>query len=399
MAEAKNIHSILGFAKGKRTPSKRVSVPFGNFITSIPPSPLVDYSPNYIYPMDGNDAVGDCVVAGWDHFRQVVTGLLTGTQQNFTQDQIWSFYKTQNPNFDPNGISTTNGPGSSADAGMDIQTFLEYLVAQKYILGFASIDYTNEAEFKAAVYIGLGVITGVVVRDIQMNQYNQGTWDYVVSSPVDGGHCVPFIGYLGQPSDQVTCVTWARLINCTQAFITNQMDEAWFILTQAHVDHPGFRNNFNLAAFSQSVSDITNGKVIIPVPTTPPTPTPTPAPWPYIYFKPTEQTGGGHTVSELKPQLIQALDTMRGLAGVPFTITSGFRTVAENAAVGGVPNSAHLVGLAADISVTDSTRQKVMKGILSSNIPCFTEDCTAHIHVDIDSAIHLLGDGIISASE
>ncbi len=280
MSEAENIHTFIGRAKGKREPSNRKSVPFGNFITSIPPSPLFDYSPNFTYPMDGNDSVGDCVVAGWDHFRQVVTGLLTGTQKNFTQDEIWAFYQTQNPGFDPKGLSTANGPGSSSDRGMDIQVFLEYLVSQKQILGFARIDYTNEAEFKAAVYMGLGIITGVVIRQAQMGpQFFDGTWDYVPTSPVDGGHCVPFVGYLGQPSDQVTCVTWGRLINCTQQFITNQMDEAWFVLMQEHVDHPGFRNSFNLAAFAQAVSDITGGKVAIPVPIVP-TPQPTPVPKP-----------------------------------------------------------------------------------------------------------------------
>ena len=282
--EVNNIHSFFGRALGKRDPSNRKSVPFGSFLTTIPASPLFDYSPNYIYPIDGNDAVGDCVVAGWDHFRQVVTGLLTGIPKNFSQDEIWTFYKTQNPGFDPKGLSTTNGPGSSSDRGMDIQVFLEYLVSQKQILGFARIDYTNEAEFKAAVYLGLGIITGVVLRQVQMNpQFFDGTWDYVSTSPVDGGHCVPYVGYLGQPSDQVTCVTWGKLINCTQAFILNQMDEAWFVLMQEHVDHPGFRNHFDLAAFSKAVSDITGDKVVIPVPpVTPLPPVPTPPPSPII---------------------------------------------------------------------------------------------------------------------
>ena len=395
--EAQNIHSNIGFIKGKRDPSNRVSVSFGQFLTTLPTVPITDLAPNYSYPMDGNDRVGDCLAAGWDHSNQVFTGLLTGTPKNFTQDEIWTFYKSQNPNFDPNGLPFTNGPGSSADRGMEVQTFLEYLVNQKYILGFASIDWTNEAELKAAIYLGLSVITGVQLQDAQIGQFGTGVWDFVPGSKIDGGHCVPLVGFPGNP-DNFSLVTWGKLIQCTLPFILNQMDECWFILTQAHVDHPGFRNSFDLAGFSKAVSDLTNGKVIIPVPTSPipPTPTPVPNSWPYIHFKPTEPTGGGHTVSELKPQLIQALDTMRGLAGVPFSITSGFRTVAENTAVGGVPNSAHLVGLAADISVTDTTRQKIMKGVLDSNIPCFTEDCPDHIHIDLDSDIHPLGDGIVA---
>jgi hypothetical protein len=43
------------------------------------------------------------------------------------------------------------------------------------------------------------------------------------------------------------------------------MDECWFVLTQEHIDHPEFRNHFDLAGFSQAVSEITNGKIIIPI--------------------------------------------------------------------------------------------------------------------------------------
>ena len=263
---AKNIHSFPGFAKGKRAPLVRDAIHFGDFLTTLPTAPLVDFAPSYAYPMDGNDQVGCCVVAGWDHFRQIVTGLLTGTQKNFTQDEIWAFYKTQNPNFDPN--SATNGPHSASDNGMNIQFFLEYLQSQKLILGFARIDYTNEAEMKAAIYLGLGIITGVIVDQAQMVQFNSGVWDNVPGSPVDGGHCIPLAGYLGTP-DQMTCITWGAEVECTQPFIQKQMDEAWFVLMQEHVDHPNFRNHFDLAGFSAAVSAITGGNIVIPVPQPP----------------------------------------------------------------------------------------------------------------------------------
>ncbi len=258
------IHTFPGFAKGKRAPEKRDSVRFGNFLTTLPTAPIVDLAPNFSYPMDGNDTVGDCVVAGWDHFRQVITGLLTGTQKNFSQNQIWDFYKTQNPNFDPNGNASTNGPGSNSDNGMNIQTFLSYLQRQKFILGFASIDYTNEAEMRAAVWLGLGVITGVVLDEAQMGQFQNGVWDNVSGSPVDGGHCIPLVGYINSPDD-MTCITWAKAVQCTRPFILKQMDEAWFILMQEHVDHPSFRNHFDIAGFSKAVSAITNGKINIPM--------------------------------------------------------------------------------------------------------------------------------------
>lgn len=51
--------------------------------------------------------------------------------------------------------------------------------------------------------------------------------------------------------------------------------------------------------------------------------------------------------------LIQHLDRMRGHFGVPVYVHSGFRTAAHNADEGGVDNSTHLWGGAADVRVED----------------------------------------------
>lgn len=49
-------------------------------------------------------------------------------------------------------------------------------------------------------------------------------------------------------------------------------------------------------------------------------------------------------------RLALILEDVRALVGRPITISSGYRSSAVNAAVGGAANSAHLSGLAADIN-------------------------------------------------
>lgn len=67
----------------------------------------------------------------------------------------------------------------------------------------------------------------------------------------------------------------------------------------------------------------------------------------WAYFKSGEVEG-------LETEVVAKLDMARHKAGVPFVITSTRRTPEKNAAVGGVKDSAHLKGLAADLAVPDS---------------------------------------------
>lgn len=57
--------------------------------------------------------------------------------------------------------------------------------------------------------------------------------------------------------------------------------------------------------------------------------------------------------------LVVLLQCIREHFGKPITITSGYRTAAHNAAVGGAKSSQHLLGRAADIQVADTPVEDV----------------------------------------
>ena len=63
-------------------------------------------------------------------------------------------------------------------------------------------------------------------------------------------------------------------------------------------------------------------------------------------FDSPDEPGSGH---HMDMEFVQALDHARAIAETPFKITSGYRSKAHNAKVGGIPSSAHRKGLAADI--------------------------------------------------
>lgn len=102
------------------------------------------------------------------------------------------------------------------------------------------------------------------------------------------------------------------------------------------------------------------------------------------FFKPKEfccKCGCGRC--DVHPQLLAALDLARMRAGVPFSISSGFRCQEHNARVGGKPTSSHTRGLAADISFSNGHDGLL---ILKALLPYFDRVGVGNgfIHVDID---------------
>ena len=72
-------------------------------------------------------------------------------------------------------------------------------------------------------------------------------------------------------------------------------------------------------------------------------------------------------IQNLQHLCIHVLQPLRDAIGRPVYITSGYRSAKLNAKVGGVPNSYHLRGLAADIHVDNEEHAKVLFEILKKN--------------------------------
>lgn len=87
------------------------------------------------------------------------------------------------------------------------------------------------------------------------------------------------------------------------------------------------------------------------------------------YFKPEEFASKDGAKSPypnvVQESLLELLDTIRESYGAPIVVTSGYRSEAHNRAVGGVKNSYHTQGLAADLIPLkkDSWRLKELQGI------------------------------------
>lgn len=87
----------------------------------------------------------------------------------------------------------------------------------------------------------------------------------------------------------------------------------------------------------------------------------------------------------VEQKLLDALQQLRDLIGVPIHVNSGFRCPAWNKRVGGAKNSAHLRGIAADIRCEELTPAELAR--FAEEIPAFANGgigiYKSWVHVDV----------------
>lgn len=98
-------------------------------------------------------------------------------------------------------------------------------------------------------------------------------------------------------------------------------------------------------------------------------------------FDSPDKKGSGEN---MQMSFIEKLDQAREIAGTPFNISSGYRTPEHNKKVGGVKDSSHVTGWAADIKApTSASRFKILQALLHVGFDRIGVG-RSFIHVDSD---------------
>ena len=264
----------MPYKYGRRPPKNAPALRLASFLSSaVPAHPR---SEDYLakladWQMLGNDVAGDCNAVTWANLRRLVTATLS-TEYYPTQAQVWQFYQTQNPGFDPNGTSSTNGPGSKEDQGMDVQTGLEYLHSTGgpdgvKVVAFAKVDPTNLNEVRAALAIFGGLWLGILVLDANQQQFAAGhAWTDVAGSPIDGGHAILGGGYT---TADVKFITWAKETKFAKSFwngvVQGQplVQEAWVVIWPEHLGTKAFQQGVDQAALAADYQALTGSPLVL----------------------------------------------------------------------------------------------------------------------------------------
>jgi len=264
----------MAFKYGRRPPKKAPALELRSFLSkAVPPHPSrEDYLAKLPgWQMLGNDVAGDCNAVTWANMRRLVTATLS-TANYPTLAQVWQFYQTQNPQFDPNGTAQTNGPGSSADNGMEVQTGLEYLHANGgpdgvKAVAFAKVDHTKISEVDAALAIFGGLWLGITVLDANQQQFAEGkAWTDVRGSKIDGGHAILAGGF----TSDVRFITWAKETEFAPSFWNGSVDntplveEAWAVIWPEHLGSKEFLQGVDLTQLAADYQALTGSTLSLP---------------------------------------------------------------------------------------------------------------------------------------
>jgi hypothetical protein len=196
--------------------------------------------PTSLFPMDGNDALGDCTIAGLAHAITTYRAL-TGKKSIMSKTSVVKLYR-----------KLTGGE----DTGLNELDVLNYwrknVVSGDEILAFASIDPKNHQHVEQAIQLFGGVYLGFQCQQNCVEEFSAKK-PWTPGPLTNDGHAVYAVAY---DRTGVTVLTWGNTQPGTWAWWDECVDEAYAILPPEAKD-PKFAPGFNLAQLQADLSDVT----------------------------------------------------------------------------------------------------------------------------------------------
>lgn len=197
--------------------------------------------PTVLFPIDGNDALGDCTIAALAHAVTVFRGLI-GKRSIMTRQSVVKLY-----------MHLTGG----IDSGLNELDVLNYWrntkVEDDKILAFATIDMKNQTHVQQAIQLFGGVYLGFQVQQNCVQEFNDRQ-PWTPGPLTNDGHAVFAVGY---DAAGVTVLTWGNTQKATWAWWNECVDEAYAILPPEAAT-AGFAKGFNFAQLKGDLSAVAN---------------------------------------------------------------------------------------------------------------------------------------------
>jgi hypothetical protein len=263
------------YALGRLPDDRRVPrVVLRESVTPVAPPVSADWVSGVTgWGMSLNDSIGDCTVAGLDHWVM--------QQQHYGQSKTVTIPDSTTLSA-YEAISGYNPNNPSSDVGATLQSALSYAhstgIGGYKVDAFAQIDNTNLNLVRNCINIFGSVYAGLNLPSSAQTQFSNGQEWTVVRSGIDGGHCVPLMAF---DAANFTCITWGRAQPLTLAFYQRYFDETWVPISMAWLEatgmSPGGLDTLTLNADYMSLTGSPGPfpqttPPVVPPPVTPPPP-------------------------------------------------------------------------------------------------------------------------------
>lgn len=214
-----------------------------------PPSKVGSFT-QLDWGMLGNDNYGDCVWAGAAH-ETIFWNKEVNKTVGFTDSEVLGDY-SKVTGFNPNDPSTDNGTDMQVAASYRRKTGIQAQDKRHKVLSYLSIK-NDKTQLKTAIYLFNAVGIGIQFPRSAMAQFNAGKPWTVTSSPIDGGHYVPAVGY---DSRYVYVVTWGKTQKMTWGFFKKYCDEAVCYLTDEDLLNNKSLQGFDLPTLQADLAQL-----------------------------------------------------------------------------------------------------------------------------------------------
>ena len=196
-------------------------------------------SPTKLFPMDGNDTLGDCTIAALAHAETVFHGLLS-KQEIMTKQAVVKLY-----------LHLTGG----VDSGMNERDVLNYWrqdpVSGDKIIDYVKIDPKNHTHVQQAIFLFGGVYLGFQVQQNCVKEFDAHK-PWTPGPLTNEGHAVYAVAY---DQNGVTVLTWGNTQQGTWAWWDECVDEAYAILPP-EARKPDFAPGFNIAQLEADLAAV-----------------------------------------------------------------------------------------------------------------------------------------------
>ncbi len=192
----------------------------------LPNPPRAVSVPDASYPMDGNDTLGDCTIAGVAHLLAAWDVEVKESLPVPDQAQVVSTYE-----------QLTGGPDTGLNESVVLAKWRQSGLFGNQIDAYAPVDYTSIIELHQAIAYYGGAYLGIACPESAQQDFSEGTpWVYDPSSPIEGGHCIVALGYT---SNAMLCSTWGGIAEVTYPFLAHYLDESWAVISEQFMEAGG----------------------------------------------------------------------------------------------------------------------------------------------------------------